>query len=224
MKKIITLAITLFLGCSVFAEEPEKESGIDFTTGGDLVSSYVWRGVKFGNGPAIQPYVEMNAGNFTLGTWGSVNLTDNEAAEADLYASYTFDFGLNVGLTDYYYPGTDYFNYSSTSGSHGFELNLGYEHSGLNISANYMLNEAPAAGTAGGDMYFQLGYGFDQFGIFAGAGDGWHTSDGNFNVSNIGINVSREITITDQFSLPVSGSAILNPDTEQYYLVLGISL
>ena len=73
-------------------------------------------------------------------------------------------------------------------------------------------------------MYFQLGYGFDQFGIFAGAGDGWHTSDGNFNVSNIGINVSREITITDQFSLPVSGSAILNPDTEQYYLVLGISL
>ena len=224
MKKIIACVFVLFLGSAVYAEEPGKNQNFDFVTGGDIVSSYVWRGVKFGNGPAVQPYLEMNAGNFTLGTWGSVNMTDREAAEADLYASYTFDFGLNLGLTDYYYPGTDYFDYSNTSGSHGFELNLGYEHAGLKISANYMLNEAPAAGTAGGDMYFQLGYGFDQFSIFAGAGDGWHTSDRDFNVCNIGINVSREIVVTDQFSLPVFGSAILNPDTEQYYLVLGISI
>lgn len=224
MKKIIACVMVLFLSSSVYADEPRKNPGIDFSTGGDVVSSYVWRGVKFGNGPAVQPYLEMNAGNFTLGTWGSVNLTDREAAEADLYTSYAFDFGLSLGVTDYYYPGTDYFDYSETSGSHGFEINLGYEYAGLNISANYMLNEAPAAGTAGGDMYFQLDYGFDQLSIFAGAGDGWHTSDGNFAVCNIGINVSREIAVTDQFSLPVSGSAILNPDTKQYYLVLGISI
>ncbi len=36
------------------------------------------------------------------------------------------------------------------------------------------------AGTTGGDMYFELGYAFKYFGIYLGAGDGWHTEDGEF--------------------------------------------
>lgn len=201
----------------------QTESSTSFDAGADIVSNYIWRGTKFGTGPAIQPYVEFSAGNFAIGSWGSFGFTDNEAAEADLYLSYGFDFGLSIGLTDYYYPGTSYFDYSSASGSHGFEVNLGYEISGFSIGANYMLNEAPGAGTAGGDMYFELGYSFESVSLFAGGGDGWHTSTGDFALCNIGLSVSKEIQITEKFALPLSGSMIWNPDKEQYYVVAGIS-
>lgn len=216
---LIGMIFSIGLSC-VSAQE---ESGSSFDVGADLVSNYIWRGTKFGTGPAVQPFLEFSAGNFTVGSWGSFGITDNEAAEADLYLSYGFDFGLSLGLTDYYYPGSDYFDLSDSTGSHGLEVNLGYELGGLSIGANYMINEAGSAGTAGGDMYFELGYSFDSFGLFVGGGDGWHTSDGAFSVCNVGISTSKEIKITDSYSLPVSGSAIWNPEKKQYYLVVGVS-
>lgn len=192
-----------------------------WSTGTDLYSSYVWRGVQYG-GPSVQPYVDYTKGGFSIGAWGSAGF--DGTMEMDLYASYGFDFGLSIGATDYYYPGTEYFEFSDSIGAHGFELNLAYEVKGLSLSANYMLNEAGGAGTAGGDMYFELGYSFKSLDLFVGAGDGWHTPDGEFGVVNVGIGTSKEIPITEKFSLPVSGSVILNPTTEQFFIVVGISL
>jgi uncharacterized protein (TIGR02001 family) len=233
MKKTrITGAVLAFLAVTTMISplnlQAQEESSSPFSVGGDLVSSYLWRGTKFGTGPAIQPYLELALGNFSIGGWGSYCFTTNEAAEADLYVSYGFDFGLSIGMTDYYFPGTPYFDYSKESGSHAFEVNLGYEFKGLSIAANYFLNEAGSAGTEGGDMYFELGYAFKNFGIFVGGGNGWHTVEANadesdFMVCNIGITASKEIKITDSFSLPVTGSLILNPDTEQFHVVVGIS-
>lgn len=199
-------------------------SAQEWNAGLDINSSYVWRGTKYGSGPAFQPSIEFSTGNFAIGAWGSVCSSDNEYAEMDLYASYGFDFGLSIGVTDYYYPGTEYFDYSDATGAHGFELNAGYEVGGLSLSGNYIFNEAGGAGTAGGDMYFEADYSFENFNIFAGAGDGWHTPDGEFGLVNVGIGTSKEIKITDTFSIPVSGSAILNPTTEQFYVVVGFSL
>jgi len=201
----------------------EEESSSPFSVGGDLVSSYLWRGTKFGTGPAIQPYMEVAFGNFSMGGWGSYCFTSNEGAEADLYLSYGFDFGLSVGITDYYFPGTNYFDYSKENGSHAFEINLSYEIKGISIGANYVLNQAGSAGSAGSDMYFELGYGFKYFSLFAGAGDGWHTSDGNFNVCNIGLSASQDIEITDKFSIPLNVSLIWNPQREQFHVVVGVS-
>ncbi len=222
--------LTLFAATSIITpvQIQAQDSDSPFSVGGDLVSSYLWRGTKFGSGPAIQPYLELALGNFTIGGWGSYCFTTNEAPEADLYLSYGFDFGLSIGLTDYYFPGTQYFDYSRESGAHAFEVNLGYEIGGLSIGANYFINEAGGAGTEGGDMYFELGYSFEHFGVFVGGGNGWHTvetdaDESDFMVCNIGITASREIPVTEKFSLPVSGSLILNPDTEQFHVVVGIS-
>lgn len=215
--------LIVFVSIVSFVNINAQESSTSFDAGADLVSNYIWRGTKFGTGPALQPWVEFSAGNFAVGSWGSFGFTDNEAAEADLYLSYGFDFGLSIGLTDYYYPGSDYFDYSTATGSHGFEVNLGYEIAGLSLGANYMLNEAPGAGTAGGDMYFELGYSIESVSLFVGAGDGWHTSTGDFAVCNVGMSVSKSLEITESFSLPLSGSIILNPETEQFYVVAGLS-
>lgn len=194
----------------------------EFEVGADVVSSYVWRGTQF-SGVSVQPGITFSAGNFSVGAWGSAGF--DGFMEADLFASYAFDFGLTLGLTDYYYPGTDYFDLSKATGAHGFELNLGYGIKDFSISANYMLNEAGAAGTAGGDMYFELGYAFKSFSIFAGAGNGWHnTIDGSFGLVNVGLSTSKDIQITETFTLPLSGSVILNPTTKQFFVVASISL
>ncbi|MCF8225969.1 MAG: hypothetical protein K9J30_08830 [Bacteroidales bacterium] len=216
----VIFTATLIINPKLYSQ---TESKVTFDAGADIVSNYIWRGVKYGAGPAIQPFVEFSAGNFALGSWGSFAFTDSDFSEADLYLSYGFDFGLSIGLTDYYYPGTSYFDYSTATGSHGFEVNFGYELSGLSIGANYMLNQAPGAGTAGGDMYFELGYSFEMVSVFAGGGNGWHSSDGSFALCNIEMSVSKEIEITEKFSLPLSGSLILNPDTQQYYIVAAVS-
>ncbi|HER09093.1 MAG TPA: hypothetical protein ENO20_09305 [Bacteroides sp.] len=202
----------------------QEEGTSPFSAGADLVSSYVWRGTRFGTGPAIQPYVEMSKGNFSVGSWGSYCFTTNEAAEADLYLSYAFGFGLSLGLTDYYFPGLDYFDFTDSTGAHSLEISAGYTSGGLSLDAGYIINEAGGAGSSGGDLYFEAGYAFASFGIVLGAGNGWYTADGKFSICNIGITTSREIRITDTFTLPLNGAVILNPDTGQFHVVVGISL
>jgi hypothetical protein len=217
---LLTVVLTVIIGSTVAIKNTQAQ---ELSPGVDLYSTYVWRGVAY-SGPSIQPYVDFTAGNFTLGAWGSQGIdgivgggvASNGFQEMDLYASYSFDFGLSLGVTDYYYPGSLYFD----GESHAFELNGGFSSGDFSIAANYIVNEAAGAGSAGGDMYFELGYGP----VFIGGGDGWHTSDGDFDIVNIGVSASKEIEITDSFSLPISGSVILNPHTEQLYILAGISL
>ncbi len=218
-----SILATFLVPDSIYAQEEEKNS--PFSAGVDLVSSYVWRGLKYG-GPALQPYIEFGTRGFVLGAWGSFGIGPVEEAvnEADLYTAYSFDFGLCIGLTDYYYQGSPYFRYGTDSASHTFEGNLGYKIGGFSIAANCIFNDARnGAGSQGGDLYFEAGYSFTHFDIFIGAGDGWHTSDGEFNICNIGVGTNKEIKITENFSLPVSGQVILNPEAEEFNVVVGIS-
>jgi uncharacterized protein (TIGR02001 family) len=204
---------------TVYGQEEQENS--KFSVGTDLFSNYVWRGTRFGTGPAVQPQVKLETGGLTIGVWGSFDF--NGYSEADPFISYSFPFGLSLGLTDYYYPGLPLFDVSPSQGSHAYELNGGFSTGGLDFSANYILNAAGGAGSAGSDLYFQAGYSFSVMEIFLGAGNGWHTSDGDFNICNIGLGLSREISITDGFSIPVTGQVIVNPDREQLFLVAGLS-
>lgn len=218
-----TSVIAIFSVLMIAMMKPNEASAQELSTGVDLYSTYVFRGIAY-SGPSIQPSVEYSAGGFALGAWGSQGIDGNAGSpgfqEMDLYTSYSFDFGLSIGFTDYYYPGVPF----GQEDSHAFELNLGYSIGDLSLSGNYIFNEAPGAGSVGEDMYFELGYSAGPADLFAGAGDGWHSTDGDFAIVNVGIGTSKEIKITDSFSLPLSGAVILNPNTEQFYILAGISL
>lgn len=230
-KNIFVLLMAVLISVSLYAQEEEKTS--PFSLGADVVSSYVWRGSKIGTGPNIQPWLKFSTGGFTLGAWGSTSFHfDTDVAEMDLYTSYAFGFGLTVGLTDYYYQSTPYFQYQGYTASHAFEINAAYTIKSFSVAANYIINDASNGGPAnkpgGGDMYFEANYAFKNFGVFLGAGNGWHTTykdngDDVFAVCNIGIKAAKELKITDKFSLPITGALSLNPDKEQLNLVVGIS-
>ena len=223
-ERLLSAALVFMLFIPVVTMAQDNSENSNFSAGADFYSNYVWRGSKYGTGPAFQPWVDFTSGGFSIGMWGSFDALGY--TEADPYISYTFPFGLSLGFTDYYYPGLPVFDFESTdsTGSHAFEINAGFGIGGFSLGANYILNKAGGAGSSGGDMYFEIGYSFPNVSLFFGAGDGWHTSDGEFAVCNIGIGTSQEINITENFSLPVSGQVILNPDLEQLYLVVGFSL
>ena len=213
--------VTMMIILTTQVNAQDTISVSNFNVGADLFSNYIWRGSKLGQGPSVQPGVKFVKGGLTLGVWGAFDASGY--SEVDPYISYSLPFGLSVGLTDYYYPGLPVFETSDTSGSHALEINVGFAKGGFNLSANYIVNQAGGAGSAGGDMYFQAGYSFTYFNLFVGAGDGWHTSDGKFALCNVGLGTSKIINLTDTFSIPVNGQVILNPEKEQLYVVVGFS-
>lgn len=220
-KKLITflksVLLALFGTFLVAAINPEMAKAQDVSAGVDLYSTYVFRGIAF-SGPSVQPYVEVSAGGFALGAWGSQGYDGFQ--EMDLYVGYEFDFGLSLGVTDYYYPGGLWLN----EDSHAFEINAGYSIKDFSLSANYVLNEATGLpGSNGKDKYFEAGYTLGAADFFVGAGDGWHSSDGEFAFVNVGIGTTKDIVITDTFTIPLSGAVIYNPDIEQFYILAGIS-
>jgi len=230
MKKIekkktgFLLMALLTFSISLYSQEDGSKP---FTAGADFVSSYIWRGSKFGTGPAVQPVIEYSKGIFTAGAWGSFDF--NGYQEVDLYLNFALPAGFSFGITDYYLPDLEYFDYSNESGSHAFEANLGFSKGDFNLGFNYIFNEAGGIGSLGNDIYVEAGYSLKYFGLFLGAGNGWHTYDpesghDNFSICNIGLEVSKDIIITDTFNIPVLGQLIFNPDKEQLFLVIGFTL
>ena len=217
--------------------QEEESSPVDL--GLDIYSSYIWRGAKFGSGPAFQPWLEASAGNLAIGAWGSINSSTDEAFEMDLYLSYSFDFGLSIGVTDYYFGYTDgdsigvdddggtvfeqlgYFAYDN---GHYIEPMISFEAGDLSLTAAYMF----APGFDDGDTYLEASYSIKGVSLTVGLGDGAYTAtdtdpEGDFNLCNISIGTSKEVKITDSFSLPLSGSVTLNPATEGFFITVGMS-
>ena len=213
-----------------------------FSTGADLVSSYVWRGIPqdrtvTGNpglgSPNIQPYVSFTTGKLTIGSWASGSFLGN-VKEVDLYATYTLSSALALTVTDYNWGfSNSYFNYG-TGSDHLFEAALAYSGSGsFPISASLNTFFAGAAdkktnGDQAFSTYIELSYPISENAkLIAGASlfesNAVYGTTG-FGVTNIALKVSKSIAITDKFSLPVYGVLGTNPYTKNAFSVAGITL
>ncbi|WP_303922069.1 hypothetical protein [Draconibacterium sediminis] len=221
MKKTLLITVSMLLLLVVSTTNVKAQ---EWSTGLDIYSSYLWRGAKFGTGAAFQPGVEFSAGGFAIGAWGSYSTGSEEAAEADLYMGYGFDLGENASLsftlTDYYFPGSDW-----TEGeSHSFEPMVSLGVGAFTFTAAYMegLGDDEINGIS--DLYLEAAVSAGPVDITLGGGDGQYTDDGDFNICNIMVGTSKEVQITESFTLPVSGAVMLNPSTGGFHIAVGISL
>ncbi len=228
--KLALLAFTVVVTSTVSSVKAQEEDSSPWDAGFDMYTSYIWRGAKFGSGPAFQPWVSAGFGGFEIGAWGSINSSYDESLEMDLYASYGFDFGLSVGVTDYYFGG----DWMDPEYNHYIEPMVSYEIGGFSATVAYMLlpgvEADAAAGTEEvgfgeeGDIYLELGYAWDHVNVAVGAGDGQYVSaDDDFMLCNITVGTSKEIALTEKFSLPLSGAVTLNPSTGGFYITAGVS-
>ena len=208
---------------------------IEVAVGADVVSEYIFRGVKCGDA-AIQPSLAVSAGGFEVSAWGSVGIVNFlDTKEMDLTLSYSLA-GANIGVTDYWFsvggdPAGRYFKYKEDATNHIFEAFLGYDFGFASISwyTNFYGNDFKADGSKAFSSYCELAAPFSAFGADWTATLGFvpmesplYGTDG-FGVTNISLTAEKALDITESFSLPISAGLTFNPSSEMAYLILGIS-
>ena len=208
MKKLTAFSLLFFV--SVFNTIGQEISA-------DVVSRYVWRGTQFGDSAHIQPGLSYSLGDFEIGGWGSFALSGNDSgSELDLYVSYDLGFA-SLTLTNYTFPGDtsasiipdDFF------GVEGYEFSTAFDLGPLGLSVGYF--------TETEDLYIETGFSIGALDVAIGAGNEVYTLDGDFAVCNVSLGSAKEIKISEDYSLPVFGSFVYNPDTTNAFLVFGAS-
>lgn len=235
MKKVkgLFLAGMLLLGAT--AAEAQEE--VETTIGTDVVSQYIWRGLDLGN-VSLQPTLGIAWKGLSLTAWGAVGLTDsNDTKEFDLTASYTIG-GFSIGITDYWFndgldPEGRYFKYDAHSTNHLFEATIGYDFgvASLQWSTNFAGNDGVNKdGKRAYSSYLEANVPFRLGGAdwtaTAGAVPYATTSyeTTGFAITNLALKATKDIKVTDTFSIPVFGQVVANPCSGHAYLVLGFTL
>lgn len=213
---------------------------VEASVGADLVSGYIWRGQDLG-GVSIQPSLSVAYKGFSLAAWGSAGIESKDTKELDLTLGYSTG-GFSISVTDYYFNGgPGYLHYGSPDTNHTFEAQIGYDFGPLAV--NWYTNFAGSDGVNndGDRAYssyisvaapFKLG-GLDwtaEIGATPWATDFYNVSESpecsgsnGFAVCDISLGASKEIKITDSFSVPAFAKVTVNPRTEGAYFVFGLS-
>ena len=234
MKKMLMFAMAALMSAAAIAQE---KSEVETTVSADVVNQYIWRGQDLGN-VSLQPTLELGYSGLTLTAWGSVGLTEaSDTKEFDLTLGYTVG-GFNIGVTDYWFnDGLDlqnrYFKYDAHSTNHVFEANIGYDFGVLsaqwytNFAGNDGVNED---GDRAYSSYFELTAPFKLGGCEWEAALGavpFRTSfygTNGFAVTNVSVKATKDIAITDKFTLPVFAGIAANPCSQKAYLTFGFTL
>ncbi len=230
--KILLLSLSLLLFSSTVFAQPYG--------GADFVSRYVWRGLEINKSFNVQPSVGYTAGGFDIGFWGSYAISDVEntlQSEIDLYASYTFSTSggdIAILFTDYYFPDGNIRlgDFDDGTGAHTLEIGIGYTGpESFPVAISAFMN---VYNDAGNNTYFEVGYPVSlpddySLDLFAGATAGSSENPNyygteKFGFLNVGFKVSKDIILTDTFSIPGFIALIMNPTTDKAHLAAGFSL
>ena len=232
MKKRFVLAMMLVASATAIAQDE-----IETTISGDIVSSYIWRGQDLGSA-AVQPTLGVGYKGLSLTAWGSYGLVNTaDTKEFDLTLAYTTG-GFNIGITDYWFsagldPDARYFKYDAHGTNHVFEANIGYDFGPLslqwftNFAGNDGLNKD---GKRAYSSYVEVAVPFRLATVDWTATAGvvpWATTSygtSGFAVTNLALKATKEIKVTDTFSIPVFGQVVGNPCSQKAYLVFGFTL
>ena len=232
MKKILMIIMGLVAGVTAHAED-----GVETTVAADVVSQYIWRGQDLGD-VSLQPTLGVGYKGLSLTAWGSVGLTDpSDTKEFDLTLAYSAG-GFNIGITDYWFnagldPEARYFKYDAHGTNHLFEANVGYDFgfASLQWFTNFAGNDGVNKdGKRAYSSYFEAAVPFKlatvDWTATAGAVPFATTSYGTtgFAVTNLSLKATKDIKVTDSFSIPVFGQIAANPCAQKAYLVFGFTL
>ena len=227
-KGLLPLALTALLPATGVAQDK-----VEASVGLDIVSGYLWRGQDLGN-VSIQPSAGVSYKGFSLSAWGSVGLDKEDDKELDLTLGYGIG-GFSVSVTDYWFnSGAGYFHYGAHNTAHVFEAQVGYDFGP--VAVNWFTNFAGddglnKSGKRAYSSYISVAAPFRLGGIDWTAEVGatpWATTfynDGanGFEVCDVTLKASKELKITDKFSLPVFAQLTWNPATEGAYFAAGLS-
>lgn len=225
------------IGMIALTTTASAQDEVEATVSADVVNQYIWRGQYCGS-VSLQPTLGVSYKGLSLTAWGSTELhKDTDLKELDLTLAYATG-GFNVGITDYYVQpsGTKYFDYDAHNGSHVFEANIGYDFGPVALQwyTNFAgVDYCKKDGGRAYSSYFEVSAPFKLGGIDWSAAIGavpYYTSyyadnvSGGFAVSNVSLKASKDIKITNSFSVPVFAQIATNPSAQKAYFVFGFTL
>ncbi len=242
MKAIKRLGMMAML---VLAATPATfaQDNVEGTISADVVNQYIWRGQNLGNA-AVQPTLSLGYQGLSLTAWGNVGITNSaDTKEFDFTLAYTKS-GFNIGITDYWFstmgnanedPDGRYFMYKAHNTNHVFEGNIGYNFGPAYIQwytdfagNDYKLKDGKDKHAY--SSYVELGAPFTLGGLAWNAAVGMSPFESieygnkNFAVVNASLKATKDIKISDTFSVPVFAQIATNPCSQKAYFVVGFTL
>ncbi len=230
----ITLLLCMTMIAPAITNAQEK---VEASIGADIVSGYIWRGQDLGN-VSIQPFLGISYKGFSFSAWGSAGISNlaggkEQPKELDLTLGYTIG-GFNAGITDYWSSGgPSYLKYSAHNTVHVFEVSLGYDFgvAAINWYTNFAGDDYKANGNRAYSSYVEINAPFKLGGLDFAASLGAtpfqssavYGETSGFSVIDISLEASKDIKITESFSIPMFAKITMNPQTEGTYFVFGVS-
>ena len=225
--------LTIVMIASAMAVNAQDK--VETTVAADVVNQYIWRGQDLGD-VSLQPTLGLGYKGFSLTAWGNVGLSDkDDTKEFDLTAAYSVG-GFNIGVTDYWFNTSNekYFQYASHKTSHVFEANIGYDFGPVALQwfTNFAGNDGQNKDLKRAySSYAELSAPFTLGGCDWTAAIGavpyatsFYSAASGFAVTNISLKATKDIKITDSFSVPVFAGVAANPSNEKAYLLFGFTL
>ena len=184
---------------------------------------------------SVQPSLGLNWKGLTVYAWGSTEFREKNN-EIDLSLEYEYK-NLTLYANNYFTQTEEepfkYFNYSSHSTGHTFEVGAGYMLSEkvpiVSKLVHYLCRKRlPGKRETCLVQLLRVELPVQREGCKYEYRSRFH-SLGKYvlrqiQCSNIGLSATKDIKITSNFSLPIFGKLIANPYEEQLYFVVGITL
>ena len=208
------LLVMCFVGTS-FSEGEEAVTdeaagiGVDVTI--DFYSKYVWRGQNLVDDWVLQPGASTTFGNFTLGVWGNVDMTNENDeewnfTEVDYYADYSADLTDGIG----YSLGYIYYQFPQASGdTYEFYGGLNFD-TFLSPSVTWYYDADEVEGSY---VSFAIGHSIElpeniPFGIDLGLNVGWADSDYNAAYWDVDDDGFNDLTLSVGFPMEIGGWSV----------------
>ena len=229
MKKLRRLSMVA-LAIIASTTATKAQDNVETTIGADVINQYIWRGQELGS-VSLQPTLGVAYKGLSLTAWGSIGLSEpSDTKEFDITAAYSVG-GFNIGVTDYWFnsPSTRYFLYDSHKTSHVFEANIGYDFGPASIQwyTNFAGNDGDRAYSSYFEVSAPFTFGGCDWTATVGAvpfASSFYSDANGFAVTNVSLKATKELKITDTFSVPVFAGIAANPSTEKAFFIFGLSL
>jgi len=216
MHKYLGLIIFILSGFCSFGQLRFSEAEVGIT------SQYIWRGTRLGDAPVVMPSATWSGNKFSFNVWSAFTF-NNSYSELDLTPSYQFKH-FQASLMDYYLPtpgeSNDYLNFKKGESCHALELtfdNSSVEKARLKwMIATFLLGDRNEdTGKPFYSTYLEVSYPFSFRSIDAKPVIGMTPFKGTYadeaGVVNLGMSLSKELSLSKRFSIPLSASAYYNP-------------
>ena len=217
MKKlIISLTLILTLVVNMFSQ--------DFI--GNITSNFIWRGKMISDKISVQPILYFDKGDSILmhevGTFSSFTL-DGSYKEVDLYYKLTYKW-LFVSITDYMFDTNNILNYDKNTTNNALEPAFGVKISNLSLSFNTFIwgADKDSVNKQFYSSYIEASYLIKNVNLFIGFTPYKSIYADKFSVVNIGTTFTKNVII-DKFTLPISSTLMLNPNSKHIFANLTFS-